>query len=86
MSDLPIRYIYRCVQMPVGVALMKKWRGDECAKMLEEIINKEAQFGGWEFYRVDEFVTRIAPGCLGFLGGQREQNIVNYVVTFRRLL
>jgi hypothetical protein len=57
-----------------------KGQGDEAARYLEEITNREAS-DGWEFQRVDTMTVLEPPGCLG--GNQPKETAV-YIMTFRR--
>lgn len=74
-------YQYRMIQIPPSVMVgAGKGKGDEAARYLEEITNREAG-EGWEFQRVDTMTVLEPPGCLG--GGQPKATAV-YVMTFRR--
>lgn len=77
-------YEYKMVQIPPNVAVeMKKHKGNEAAAYLEKVVNQQGA-EGWEFYRVDPIGVSLQPGCLAALLGQKEQQHLYHVITFRR--
>ena len=74
-------YEYRMVPLSEHVV----GRASDAASQLEQFVGENAN-GGWEFFRVDEFVV-WHRGCLnkitfGMLG--RADPVATYVATFRR--
>lgn len=83
-GGLYMNYDYRMVQIPPSISMKAKdARGQEAAQYLQQIVNENA-VNGWEFYRVDQVGVQIKPGCLARLLGATIQNLVYYVVTFRK--
>ena len=79
-----MNYDYRMVQIPTSISLRAKdARGQEAAHYLQKIVDENA-VNGWEFYRVDQVGVQVKPGCLAGLFGTSAQNLVYYVVTFRK--
>lgn len=76
-------YEYRMVQVPPAIVIKKESGEGEAAQYLQSVVSAQAA-QGWEFYRVDEIGVKVQPGCLAMLLGQREQNKIYYVVSFRR--
>lgn len=76
-------YEYKMVQVPPSIVIKKESGEGEAAQYLQAVVNQYAS-QGWEFYRVDEIGVKVRPGCLAMLLGQREENKLYYVVSFRR--
>jgi hypothetical protein len=51
------------------------------AQELSKTVNHYADLG-WEFFRMDQFITFEPSGCLSF--GHEPRRYVEYVATFRK--
>lgn len=72
------------VQIPPNISVdMKDHKGSEAAAYIQDIVNRFAE-DGWEFYRIDSVGVSLQPGCLGGLSGQKAQNSIYYVISFRK--
>lgn len=77
-------YIYKMMQIPPTIQMRDKaYKGHEAAAYLEELANQMAA-EGWQYMRTDPIGVRVNPGCLGKLFGHREQELVYYVIIFRK--
>jgi len=56
---------------------------DTYSAYIQDIVNRFAE-DGWEFYRIDSVGVSLQPGCLGGLSGQKAQNSIYYVISFRK--
>ena len=79
-----MNYQYKMVQVPPNIEVKsKEHKGNEAAHYMEMVVNEQAQQGG-EFYRVDPIGVLVSPGCLASLFGKKTDELVYYVITFRR--
>jgi hypothetical protein len=77
-------YEYQMVQIPPTIEVTKKEHaGRIAAQYLEDLANKFTE-KEYEFWRVDVIGVRTRPGCLAGLFGKSVEEILYYVVTFRR--
>jgi hypothetical protein len=76
-----VRYRYHMVQLPVSKTLRGPRTGQEMAQELSKTVNHYADLG-WEFFRMDQFITFEPSGCLSF--GHEPRRYVEYVATFRK--
>jgi hypothetical protein len=76
-------YVYRMLQVSEHIAATQEEpKGDEAARHMEEIVNKEAE-DGWEFYRVDEMIFRVSTPAP--FGARKYGDPTRmYVITFRK--
>ncbi|MBV7387484.1 DUF4177 domain-containing protein [Pasteurellaceae bacterium TAE3-ERU1] len=73
-------YEYKMIQVPPNIIANKKQIKTAAADYLQKVVDDQVMWG-WEFFRIDDFSTEEAQGCLS--GGKITQKTYK-VITFRR--
>ena len=77
-------YEYKMIQLPPNVEVGTGQKHTGAARYLENVVNEMAE-DEWEFYRIDSIGVTERPGCLGALFGAKQEIVLYYVITFRRI-
>lgn len=79
-------YTYKMVQLAPHLVVSGKSvknGNNAAADYLQNTVNQHAE-NGWEFQRIDSFVTEVKHGFFARLFGKQNESLKYYVATFRK--